>query len=201
MSHRNTFQPADGDAAHVTVMPDALEGGFLSEPFDFQRVILLASIGQSVLATPKGLAEVWSIEPRVVAKALNNLRPTISVSGTGYVRQLEIDSRLVQSSCSAGTTPDIALTVYSGWKLPEGPVSLWRGRGLPKVVREAVLARDGKKCAYCKTVSGKFHIDHIVPVAKGGSDDLTNLTVACAGCNLSKSDLALEEWKAKKWPS
>jgi hypothetical protein len=33
-----------------------------------------------------------------------------------------------------------------------------------------------------------FHVEHIVPKARGGSSDLGNLAWACPGCNLKKSD-------------
>lgn len=32
-----------------------------------------------------------------------------------------------------------------------------------------------------------IHIDHVIPLCKGGTDDLGNLVVACADCNLRKS--------------
>lgn len=32
-----------------------------------------------------------------------------------------------------------------------------------------------------------FHIEHIVPQSAGGSDDATNLALACPSCNLGKS--------------
>ena len=35
---------------------------------------------------------------------------------------------------------------------------------------------------------GTFHIDHIVPLADGGTDGADNLCLACPGCNLHKSD-------------
>lgn len=34
----------------------------------------------------------------------------------------------------------------------------------------------------------EFHIDHVIPTSKGGSDELDNLALACVSCNLSKSD-------------
>jgi hypothetical protein len=34
----------------------------------------------------------------------------------------------------------------------------------------------------------EFHIDHVLPTAKGGSDEEGNLQLACPSCNLSKSD-------------
>jgi hypothetical protein len=34
----------------------------------------------------------------------------------------------------------------------------------------------------------RFHLEHIVPIALGGSDDEANRALACACCNLAKSD-------------
>jgi len=56
-------------------------------------------------------------------------------------------------------------------------------------VRRVIYARDGGECMKCgKTVSEKdFHVDHIVPLAKGGAEfDLTNLELSCPKCNLKK---------------
>lgn len=46
-------------------------------------------------------------------------------------------------------------------------------------------------CAWCcKRLSEKdVVIDHVFPVARGGTNDLENLTVSCARCNSMKSDL------------
>jgi hypothetical protein len=33
-----------------------------------------------------------------------------------------------------------------------------------------------------------FHLEHILPIARGGNDELANLAWACPGCNLRKSD-------------
>jgi 5-methylcytosine-specific restriction protein A len=53
-----------------------------------------------------------------------------------------------------------------------------------------VLRLCGYKCSYCG-VSGseaELEIDHIIPISKGGSNHLANLTTACRSCNQSKSD-------------
>lgn len=58
--------------------------------------------------------------------------------------------------------------------------------------RYEVFERDGYTCQYCgaKASDVELHVDHIVPVSKGGGNGLDNLVTACATCNLGKSDLA-----------
>lgn len=58
----------------------------------------------------------------------------------------------------------------------------------------SVLSRDGVKCQHCGT-DQDLTIDHIVPVSKGGGNELENLQVLCKSCNSKKKDLV-----AKRWP-
>lgn len=51
----------------------------------------------------------------------------------------------------------------------------------------ALIERDGYTCAECGAFEN-LTIDHIVPVSKGGSDDLDNLRFLCRGCNSKKGD-------------
>lgn len=44
------------------------------------------------------------------------------------------------------------------------------------------------RCACCmKSLSTGFHVDHVVPLSKGGRNDRTNLQLLCPPCNLSKN--------------
>jgi 5-methylcytosine-specific restriction endonuclease McrA len=47
------------------------------------------------------------------------------------------------------------------------------------------LARFGNKCAYCR--GPQEHVDHVVPLVRGGDHALWNLAAACARCNLAKN--------------
>jgi hypothetical protein len=62
-------------------------------------------------------------------------------------------------------------------------------------IRRKVFARDGEVCRYCGREDGVFHIDHIIPRSRGGLDEMQNLTVACAKCNISKNARTPDEWK------
>ena len=46
------------------------------------------------------------------------------------------------------------------------------------------------RCAYCRTaLKEKYHVDHILPLARGGTNDRSNLQLTCVDCNLRKSDI------------
>ncbi len=53
--------------------------------------------------------------------------------------------------------------------------------------------QDGK-CAYCSCKLRRFHVDHIIPLARGGSNWPDNLALACTFCNLSKGAKTPEEF-------
>lgn len=58
-----------------------------------------------------------------------------------------------------------------------------------KTVRFQVLRRDNHTCRYCgnKSPDVPITIDHVVPVALGGSNDPDNLVAACRDCNSGKA--------------
>jgi HNH endonuclease/Homing endonuclease associated repeat len=63
------------------------------------------------------------------------------------------------------------------------------GRSVPMKLRYQILERDGYRCRLCGAGAeegAKLHIDHIVPVSKGGGSEPDNLRVLCAECNVGK---------------
>jgi len=52
-----------------------------------------------------------------------------------------------------------------------------------------ILLMQGRKCAYCPASlkNKSYHVDHIIPLSKGGRNDRRNLQILCVPCNLSKS--------------
>lgn len=55
--------------------------------------------------------------------------------------------------------------------------------------RFAVLNRDGFVCQYCRRLLApkELQVDHVVPVASGGGDEMSNLVAACFDCNSGKA--------------
>jgi 5-methylcytosine-specific restriction endonuclease McrA len=62
-----------------------------------------------------------------------------------------------------------------------------------KISRRALFARDGWRCAYCGTSSGRLTLDHVLPRSRGGESIWENVVTACAPCNHKKGDRTLEE--------
>jgi len=61
-------------------------------------------------------------------------------------------------------------------------------------LKKLVEKRDGGICQYCGEQSTDGQIDHVVPLSRGGTDNIDNLKWACPRCNLSKGSKTLDEW-------
>jgi len=60
-------------------------------------------------------------------------------------------------------------------------------------VREYLLEKWGRACVYCGQTNVPLEVEHIVPKVRGGSNRISNLTLACHACNQEKgSQTALE---------
>lgn len=51
-------------------------------------------------------------------------------------------------------------------------------------------------CASCLKVRGalKYHVDHVIPLSRGGSNDKSNLQLLCPTCNLKKGSKDPSDW-------
>jgi len=71
------------------------------------------------------------------------------------------------------------------------------GSYTPDDVERQYRMQNGK-CWWCgKTVGQKYHVDHIVPLARGGSNKPNNICISCPRCNLSKQDKLPQEWAGR----
>lgn len=61
-------------------------------------------------------------------------------------------------------------------------------------VREYLLEKWGRKCAYCGVKNVPLEVEHIVPKARGGSNRVSNLAIACHECNQAKNTQTATEF-------
>jgi 5-methylcytosine-specific restriction endonuclease McrA len=61
-------------------------------------------------------------------------------------------------------------------------------------IREYLLHKWQHHCAYCGARGVPLQIEHIIPKARGGTDRPSNLTIACAPCNLRKGKQTAAEF-------
>ncbi|NET09179.1 MAG: HNH endonuclease [Merismopedia sp. SIO2A8] len=65
-------------------------------------------------------------------------------------------------------------------------------------VREYLLEKWGRKCAYCHKEGVPLEVEHIQPRSKGGSHRVSNLTLACTKCNQKKGNKPVEQFLSRK---
>lgn len=71
------------------------------------------------------------------------------------------------------------------WKLKRRGVP---GKHTVAELRARYAEQEGR-CFWCReALSDDYHRDHVIPVSKGGTNDIRNIVLACAPCNVRKSD-------------
>jgi 5-methylcytosine-specific restriction endonuclease McrA len=97
-----------------------------------------------------------------------------------------ISMELVRFDMQALEQPDI-----SGIQYQQGTLAGYE-------VREYLLEKWQRTCAYCGKEGVPLQVEHIVPRAKGGSNRVSNLTLACEPCNTKKGTQDLAVFLKKK---
>ena len=76
-----------------------------------------------------------------------------------------------------------------------------RSAKIGRIVRGTVarlLADQAGKCAYCRAEIPPYHLDHKLPVSRGGTNADENLHLTCPRCNLRKHAMTHEEFLVSK---
>jgi 5-methylcytosine-specific restriction endonuclease McrA len=109
-----------------------------------------------------------SLESRVanVATWVARLRRLCPIAALS-MELVRFDTQLMQN-------PEIASVAYQ-----QGELAGYE-------VRQYLLQKWERKCAYCGTTDVPLQVEHIVPRSRGGSDRVSNLCIACASCNQAK---------------
>ncbi|MGB7444377.1 MAG: RNA-guided endonuclease IscB [Coleofasciculaceae cyanobacterium] len=64
-------------------------------------------------------------------------------------------------------------------------------------LREYMLEKWHRKCAYCGVSDTRLEIEHIIAKSKGGSNRVSNLTLSCTKCNQKKGAKPIEQFLKK----
>jgi 5-methylcytosine-specific restriction endonuclease McrA len=102
-----------------------------------------------------------------------------------YAPIANIASELVKFDTQAMQNPEV-----NGVEYQQGELAGYE-------VREYLLEKWGRKCAYCDAIDVPLQIEHIHPRAKGGSNRVSNLTLSCEKCNLKKGTKSIDEFLKK----
>ena len=110
-----------------------------------------------------------------------------------------ISMELVRFDTQAMQNPEISGTEYQqgtlfGYEVREYLLATRSPRGTLVPLGK----KWGRRCAYCGAEDVPLEVDHIVPRAHGGSDRVSNLTLACHSCNQKKGAQPIEEFLSKK---
>jgi len=113
------------------------------------------------------------------AGKLNRIVPVASIA----VETVRFDTQALQN-------PEISGVEYQ------------RGTLFGYEVREYLLQKWGRKCAYCGAENVQLEIEHIIPKkpirGPHGTDRISNLTIACVPCNKEKDNWPVEEFLSGK---
>lgn len=97
--------------------------------------------------------------------------------------------------------PVAPLEMVRGMARSEWGVEYQR-RSLPRDVKAAVWSFTWGQCWYCGTnYLNPFEtlvMEHVIPLCRGGDDEIENVVPACIYCNQSKGTMLLEEWRVAR---
>lgn len=112
-----------------------------------------------------------------IAPSLQHLVDTVSAWVNRFQRLAPITGmaqELVRFDLQQMENPEI-----SGIEYQQGTLAGYE-------TREYLLNKWNRECAYCGAKNAPLQIEHITPKAKGGSNRISNLTLACTDCNQRK---------------
>jgi len=122
---------------------------------------------------PSLMSRVFNV--KTWAERLQRLVPITSIA----VETVRFDTQKMQNSERSGV--EYQQGVLAGYE-----------------VREYLLEKWGRKCAYCGASNVPLEIEHIQPKSKGGTNRVSNLTIACRNCNKKKSNRSIEDFLKRK---
>jgi 5-methylcytosine-specific restriction endonuclease McrA len=72
-----------------------------------------------------------------------------------------------------------------------------KANGIFAISKKELKRLSQRPCFYCGATE-RLTVDHVVAIARGGTDSIGNLVSACKTCNSQKRDLTIMEWRKKR---
>lgn len=120
------------------------------------------------------------LPPTLRSKAESTVRATVHVAGILPVKHVKLE--VASFDTQKMQTPEIA-----GIEYQQGQLTGYH-------VREYLLVKWRRRCAYCGIGDIPLEVEHIVPRIRSGTNCVSNLTLACKTCNQSKGKRTAEEF-------
>ena len=120
------------------------------------------------------------LAPSLRSKAESTVRAVVQVAGILPVKHVRLEA-------TSFDTQKMQAPEISGIEYQQGELMGYH-------VREYLLAKWRRKCAYCGRAGIPLEVEHIVPRIRGGTNRVSNLTLACKTCNQSKGKRTAEEF-------
>jgi 5-methylcytosine-specific restriction endonuclease McrA len=120
------------------------------------------------------------LAPSLRSKAESTVRAIVLVAAILPVKHVRVE-------VASFDTQKMQAPEISGIEYQQGELAGYH-------VREYLLAKWRRKCAYCGRGGVPLEVEHIVPRIRGGTHRVSNLTLACATCNRSKGKRTAEEF-------
>jgi RRXRR protein/HNH endonuclease len=112
------------------------------------------------------------LAPSLRSKAESTVRAIVQVAGILPVKHVRLE-------VASFDTQKMQAPEISGIEYQQGELMGYH-------VREYLLAKWKRKCAYCGRAGIPLEVEHIVPRIRGGTNRVSNLTLACKTCNQVK---------------
>ena len=97
-----------------------------------------------------------------------------------------ISQELVRFDTQALVNPEISRVEYQ------------RGELFGFEIKEYLLTKWGRKCVYCNAEDVQLEVEHILAKSRGGTNRVSNLTIACRQCNQAKGNQPIEQYLQNK---
>ena len=142
----------------------------------------------------ENIERVWQIKGKQPVRSDMNNKSISKISSGAYVRRFGTWNNALKSFVDYMNQEEQSEERVIPLSVGEKRYGKQATRDINLRLRWRILQRDNFKCCKCGASPATdpsviLHIDHIIPMAKGGETTPNNLQTLCSKCNLGKSDL------------